>query len=125
MWNFWPPPPLAAFLIVVTGCNTSDGFYDILRGFLPFVLAAYSFGILPSILYVCAMEFWFQKGLHARCGLLCTVGLSSLLGIGAGFLIQLVIIQGLEITYFLSIGALVGAMIGFYVGRHQPASPSH
>jgi len=108
------PPPLAVLLILATGA-TSDRLSSVLLGFPYILLAAYAYGMLPSILYAVAMEFWFENRLHARCGALATVALSALLGAVAGFVIQSVLVQELTLTYFLPIGALVGLIIGIYI----------
>jgi len=117
------PPLLAAVLLLIR--DTSSPFSDKLLGFIPLLLFTYGFGIVPSFIYMVAMEFWFRSGLHARYGLFSTVGLSAVLGTGAGFLSFLFA----EWTGFLTqpdsfwlvwMGALVGLLIGFYVGKKQP-----
>jgi hypothetical protein len=118
------PPLLAAFLVVIfltiSGQN-GDGVLKTIIYFPGFVCVAYWFGLIPSLLYTIVMEFWSRKGLHARCGLLCTVGLSSLLGTGAALLLHLVVQDyGFGIRIFLPLGASVGCLTGYYVGRKQP-----
>ena len=116
------PPFLATLIMAAT--DRSDTFLMLLAGFLPLLLFAYAFGIIPSVLYALAMECWFHSGLRARCGLLCTVGLSGLLGAGAGWLSALL---GMSLGFFTKpddsslarIGLFVGLLIGFYVGRRQ------
>ena len=124
------PAPLAAVALLV-GSYKQDTLSDILLGFFPLVCAAYALGFIPSLLYTGAMELWFHLGLRARCGLLCTGILSSLLGAGAGFL-SAVLGSGAGFSesdrlYFLRIGAVIGLLIGFYVGRQQKpkAQPEH
>jgi len=120
------PPFLAAFLttiFITTTGRTGDSISDTVVRFPAFVCVAYMLGIVPSLLYMLAMEVWFRKGLHARYGMLCTVCLSSLLGTGAAFVIQLVL-QAITMgmSFLPSIGAFVGCLIGLYVGRQQPAN---
>ena len=111
------PPLLAALVISVN--KPGEDILDILLGFPVFVLAAYMYGVPPSVAYAVLMEFWFGMGLHERCGRICTVGLSSMLGMGAGYLIQL-IIPGGGMPLF-PVGGLIGLLIGTYlVCRGQP-----
>jgi hypothetical protein len=122
LFELLAPPFLAAILIITT--DTSDTFLGMLAGFLPFLFFAYAFGIIPSLIYMLAMEFWFQSGLRARCGFLCTIGLSCLLGVGAGFLsawlgIWLGFLTQPDNLHLARIGGIVGSLIGFYVGRRQ------
>lgn len=116
------PPPLAVLLLLVTG-RTSDSFLDIVIGLLPIIGAAYGLGIVPSIIYMGVMEFWFRWGLHTRFGLLCTVLLSGTLGAAAGFLIQLFLASSAGPSTLWWIGALVGLLIGVYVGRFELTIP--
>lgn len=110
------PSPLAAFLIIITR-STSDSLSGILLGFPFFVMTAYAFGILPSILYAFLMEVWFEKNLHSRIGLLATVVFSAILGAGSGFSIQAVALQETGFTYFTSIGGIVGLIVGLFLFR--------
>jgi hypothetical protein len=118
------PPFLGAFIFMVTGSG-SDTLADRVFYFLPFVLMAYAFCIIPSFLYMLVMELWFWLGLRARCGLLCTVLLSAFLGCGAGLVIEYVIdFHQILSTNFLWIGSLVGLLIGFYVSKQKTSSPN-
>ena len=110
------PDPLAAFCIVITR-STSDSLLDAALGFPIFVLTAYAFAILPSMLYAFLMEVWFEKNLHSRIGLLATVAFSAVLGATAGFAIQTVALQESGFTYFVSVGGIVGLIIGFFLFR--------
>jgi hypothetical protein len=116
------PAPLALVALLVTSYK-QDTLAGILLGFIPGVCAAYVLGFVPSLLYTGAMELWFHLGLRARCGFVCTGILSSLLGAGAGFL-SAVLGTGLGFSetdrlFFLRLGALIGLLIGLYVGREQ------
>jgi len=116
------PPFLGAFIFMVTG-NGSDPFLDRVFYFLPFLQVAYTFCIIPSVVYMSVMELWFWLGLRARCGLLCTVIFSAILGCGAGLVIEYVIdFQQILSTVLLWIGALVGILIGFYVSRQKTSA---
>jgi hypothetical protein len=120
--EFLAPPFLGAFIFTVTG-NGSDTLLDRVVGFLPFVVMAYIFCFVPSLLYTLVMELWFWLGLRARCGLLCTVALSAFLGCGAGFAIEYVIdFHQILSTILLWIGSLVGLLIGFYVSKQNTSA---
>ena len=109
------PPFLGAFIFTITG-NESGTLAETVAGFFPFVLVAYFFSVVPSLLYMLAMELWFWLGLHARWGLPCTAVFSAFLGCGAGLLIEYVLdFQKISCPLFLWIGSLVGLLIGFYV----------
>jgi len=113
------PPFLGAFILTFSGCG-SDTWPDRFLFFIPFLLAAYAFCIIPSLIYTVAMELWFWLGLRTRFGLLCTVIFSAALGCGAGLAIEFVIdFHQILSTVLLWIGALVGLLIGFYVGRQK------
>ena len=117
--EMFAPPFLGACMVMVRP-SAADNFHERFFGFLPLVVAAYTFAIIPSLLYTAAMELWFWLGLRARCGLLCTVIVSAALGCGAGLAIEYVI-DGQQIlsTVFLREGALVGLLIGVYVSRQN------
>lgn len=101
----------------------SETLSTILLGFLPLLFFSYLLGTIPAVLYTIAMELWFQSGLRARCGFLCTIGLSTCLGAGAGFLSgALGFWAGFtksDRLYLLLIGAFVGLLVGSYLGRKQ------
>src|ERR1035437_10206068 len=103
------PPVLAAVLVVLIH-PMPYRIEQILLGFPALVFAAYGFAFLPCLAYTAAMELWFLKGMHERCGSICTAGVSSLLGLAAGYLIQL-LIPGGGMT-LLPIGALDGLVVG-------------
>jgi len=109
-------PPLLGAIIVACSGRTADDVLHLIFGFPAFLIFAYAYGIVPSTVYAAVMEVWFRRGYHYRYGLASTVILSALLGLGAGFGIQLAV-QGTGTTYFLLVGLVVGLMIGFYVGR--------
>jgi len=120
------PPFLATIWLLITS-SKSETISDAILGFVPLLLFAYMFGVIPAILYTVAMELWFRFGLRARCGLLCTIGLSAFLGAGAGFLSAafgawIGFLIWPDCIHFLWIGAWIGLLIGFYVGRHQTAA---
>ena len=109
-------PPLLGAAIFTVGGFGSDTLVDRIMFFPFFLVFAYLYGILPTAAYAAVMELWFTQRLHIRCGLLGTTVVSSLLGLGAGFLIQLMA-QGAKISSLLPIGALVGLVIGLYLAR--------
>jgi hypothetical protein len=122
LFELFAPPFLAVLLLITT--DRSETVDEILTAFLPMLFFAYAFGIIPSLIYMLAMEFWFQSGLRTRFGFLCTIGLSGLLGVGAGFLSAwLGICFGSftqpDIYYLARTGAIVGSLIGFCVGKRQ------
>lgn len=112
------PSPLAALLIVITR-STSDSLATVILGFPMFVMLAYAFGILPSILYAFLMELWFEKNLHSRCGLLATMIFSGILGAAAGYAIQIFPVQDKGFTYFITIGGIVGLIVGSFLFRYS------
>ena len=124
-------PPLLAAVALVAVSYKQETLAGILLGFVPLVMAAYVLGFIPSLLYTGAMELWFRSGLRVRFGLLCTVLLSACLGAGAGFL-SAVFGAGLGFSeadrlHLLRLGAVIGLLIGFYVGRVRTptAQPEH
>ena len=117
-------PPFLAVLWMCVASRNSQTISEILLGFGPALIFAYAFGIFPALLYTCAMEFWFESGLRARFGLLCTAGLSAFMGAAAGFLSAAIgtlvgFLLRPDCLYFLRVGAFVGLLIGFLVGRQQ------
>jgi hypothetical protein len=110
------PSFLAAAIFTISGCG-SDNITDRFVFFPFFLVFAYLYGIVPSVVYAAVMEFWFKKRFHIhKYGLLSTAAVSATLGLGAAFLIQLVI-QGTKISSLLPIGTLVGLMVGLYLAR--------
>jgi len=109
------PPLLGAVIVACSGLTPDDALHTIF-GFPAFLLFAYGYGIIPSLVYAGAMEVWFRKGFHDKLGLASTMVFSGLLGVIAGFGIQL-LVQGVGVTYLLFVGLAVGLMVGFYVGR--------
>jgi hypothetical protein len=117
------PPFLATLWLVVISWK-AETISSVLLGFLPLLLFAYLFGIIPALLYTFAMERWFRSGLRVRFAWLCTAGLSALLGAAAGFLAAafgagIGFLIPSDCLHFLRIGAVVGLLIGVYVGRPQ------
>jgi hypothetical protein len=92
---------------------------------LPLLFFSYLLGTIPAVLYTIAMEFWFQSGLSARCEFryAVTIGLSTCLGAGAGFLSgALGFWAGFtksDRLYLLLIGGFVGLLVGSYSGRSR------
>ena len=120
------PPFLATVCLVVISFR-QESVSDIFLGFLPCLLFTYAFGIFPAFLYMVAMELWFHFGWRTRCGLLCTVGFSALLGAVAAYLAvafatHIGLLVGSDGFYFLPIGAFIGLLIGFYVGRKETSA---
>ena len=120
-------PPFLTTIWLLIASSKSEPISDAILGFLPLLFFAYMFGIIPALLYTVAMELWFQFGLRARCGLLCTVGLSAFLGAAAGCLSAgigalLAFLIPSDCINFLLIGAVDGLLVGFYVGRKQTSA---
>jgi hypothetical protein len=124
------PPLLAAFFIDVKSVFSVSSWIDlgmIFGGFIPLIFMLYLIGIIPSLIYMGLMEFWFRMGMHRCCGLFCTVILSAVLGWGAALLSGLILVwMGFlfmpDILAFSWFGILVGLLIGFYVGKRQVRS---
>ncbi len=115
------PPPLAVVIVLVSHPRSYRA-EDILTGLPALLFAAYAFALLPCLAYAAVMELWFAKGIQDRCGPLCTAGVSSLLGTGAGYVIQLLIPGGGIVL--LPIGALDGMLVGAYLAyRYRPKVP--
>ena len=118
------PPFLAAVLVNIFSSHESETLSVLVVGSFGLVWFAYVFGIIPAILYTVVMELWFQFGLRARCGLLCTIGLSAFLGALAGYLSAgigawLGFLIPSDCIHFSLFGIVVGLLVGFYVGRKQ------
>ncbi len=120
------PPFLATVCLSVISLR-QESISDVFPQFLPCLLLIYAFGIFPAFFYMVAMELWFHFGWRTRCGSLGTVGFSGLLGTVAAYLsvaslTHLGFLVGSEGFYFLPIGAFVGLLIGFYVGRKDTSA---
>jgi hypothetical protein len=127
LFELLAPPFLAAVWVSIFSSHESETLSVIVVGSLGLVIFSYMFGIIPAILYTVAMELWFQFGLRARCGLLCTVGLSAFLGALAGYLSAgigawLGFLIPSDCRHFALIGAVIGLSVGFYVGRKQTSA---
>jgi len=121
------PPFLAAVWVSIFSSHESETLSVILIGFPVLVMFAYFFGIVPAAIYAVAMELWFHRGFRGRFGLLCTAGWSGFLGAVAGYF-SAAIGSGLgflipsDCFYYLKVGAFIGLLIGFYVGRKQTSA---
>lgn len=120
------PPFLAAVWLAVASFK-SETILSTLAGFLPLLFFACLFGLIPSLVYALAMEIWFRSRLRRRFGLFCTVGFSSFLGAGAGFLATAIgALLGFlflsDCPHFSLVGAVIGLSVGFNVGRKQTSS---
>ena len=120
------PPFLATVCLVVMSFRQAS-LSDVFLGFLPSLLVTYTFGIFPAFLYMVAMELWFHFGWRTRCGLLCTLAFSAFMGAVAAFLSIALVTplagSGSDGFYlFMPIGAFIGLLIGFYVGRKETSA---
>ena len=121
------PPFLAAVWVTIFSSHESETLSDFLIGFPELVIFAYFFGLIPAAIYAVAMELWFHRGLRGRFGLLCTAAWSGFLGAVAGYF-SAAIGSGLgflipsDCFYYLKVGAFIGLLIGFYVGRKQTSA---
>ena len=120
------PPFLVTIWLLITS-SKSESISDAILGFLPLLCFAYIFGIIPGILYTVAMELWFRFGLSARCGLICTAGLSACLGAVAGFLsagigVLIGFLIPTDCWHFALIGVVIGLLIGICVSWRQTAA---
>jgi len=127
LFELLAPPFLAAVWVIVFSSHESETFSVLVVGSLGLVMFSYMFGIIPAILYTVAMELWFRFGLRARCGLICTIGLSAFLGAVAGFLsagigVLIGFLIPMDCGHFALIGAVIGLLVGFYVGRKQTSA---
>ena len=118
------PPLLAAVWVMIFSSHDSETLSDYLIGGPVLIMFSYVFGILPAGIYTFAMELWFRFGLRSRCGLICTVGLSSFLGAAAGFLSAgigalLGFLIPMDCRHFALIGAVIGLLVGICVGWRQ------
>jgi len=113
------PPPVAAVLLVATSPRPY-GLSDVLIGFPVLVATAYGLAFVPCVAYAAAMEFWFAGGMRERSGWVCTAGISSLLGLAVGCLIDWLIQGGGKAL--LLIGAADGLLVGAYLAyRYRPS----
>ena len=124
-------PPLLAAVALVAASFKQETLADVLFGFFPLVVAAYLLGFIPSLLCTGSMELWFCSGLCVRFGFLSTLLLSACLGAGAGLLSAVLGTRlgcsEADYLYLLQLGAFIGLLTGFYVGRAQTpaAQPEH
>jgi hypothetical protein len=123
--ELFAPPFLAALSVIIFSSHDSQTLYDWLVGGPVIIIFAYVFGIVPAGIYTFAMELWFGFGFRARCGLLCTIIFSALLGAGAGFLsagigVLLRFLISLDCERFSITGAVIGLLVGFCVSWKQP-----
>jgi hypothetical protein len=58
------PPFLATVWLLITS-SKSETISGAILGFIPLLLFAYMFGIIPAILYTVAMELWFARSVWA------------------------------------------------------------
>jgi len=120
-------PPFLAVMWLAVASFKSETILSTLAGFLPLLLFAYLFSIIPSLAYTLAMEIWFRSGLRSHFGIFSTAGFSSLLGSGAGFLAAAIgawlgFLIPSDCIHFASLGAVVGLLVGFYVDRKQTSA---
>ena len=121
------PPFLAVMWMAVASSIKGEPIFTILLACFPMLIFAYLFSIIPSLVYTLVMEVWFRLGLHTRLGLFCTAGLSSSLGAGAVFLAVIIGIWfghliGEDWRDFALMGAVIGLLVGLYVGRKQKSA---
>lgn len=116
------PAPLAVVLMTIIR-STPDRLVDILLG-LPIILSvAYLFAIIPSVCYAIIMEIWFHFTRHCTYSVLvtaATIGLSTVLLSGVGYIVQVLAFRELTISYLVPIGALDGMLLGIllcYISR--------
>jgi hypothetical protein len=122
------PPFLAA--LVMLAADKSDSPLDIVLGFFPSLIFFYGFGVIPSLVYGLLMELWFRSRLSARCGLFGSILLSGVLGAGAGFSAAWLgvcsgVLTQIDISFLVRVGAIVGLLLGFYVGQKQASADQH
>lgn len=87
--EFLAPPLLGTILFFISaGGGTNDSFQDAVSGFCKLCITAYIACIIPATIYAVAMEIWFHKGPCLRFGLVGTICLSTILGLGAGLFLM-------------------------------------
>jgi hypothetical protein len=120
-------PPFLAAMISAAGDKSSE-WYMIIAGFLPLLFFFYLLGTIPSVIYALVMEMWFYAHLRERCGVICTVAVSGLLGCVAGLGgawsgIWFGFLTRPDDVSLARIGAVVGLLVGFYVAdKHTIAA---
>jgi hypothetical protein len=108
------PPLLATFIVAIwQGKHFADNIQQAIIGFPVFVFFAYIYGILPCIGYAALMELWFSKGFNNGHSWIYTTTLSTLFGLTAGFLIQLLIPGGFMML--MPVGGVDGFLVGLYL----------
>jgi hypothetical protein len=118
-------PPFIATIITAMIAGAADSLIYRLAGFPVLLAFSYLYGIVPSAIYTAIMELWFENGYCSKYGLTITVALSGVLGLGAGFFVELLshpLTQSGWITCLLPVGFIAGVIVGFYVGRKQPST---
>jgi hypothetical protein len=91
---------------------TTSGFS--LRVFAVYLVVAYAFTILPSLGYAFIMERWLKRR-SVGSGAIGTIGVSTLVGLIAGFVVRLA--SEAPVTV---IGALVGLVLGGILALSAP-----
>jgi hypothetical protein len=120
-------PPFLAAMIAAAGDKSSE-WYMIIAGFIPLLFFFYLLGIIPSVIYALGMELWFFAHLRERCGLICTVAVSGLLGFVAGLGgawsgIWFGFLTRPDDVSLARLGIVVGLLVGFYVAdKHTIAA---
>jgi hypothetical protein len=121
--EFLAPPFLAVVWLTISSYK-SETIMSMVAGFIPLLFFACIFSLIPSLIYVMAMEIWFRSEFHSRLGFVCTACLSGFLGAGAGFSAAAIgswlgFLVPSDCIHFLRIGAVVGLLVGLYIGRKQ------
>lgn len=96
--------------------QTSDFSFRAFRGYL---LVAYVFAILPSLVYAFVMERWLKRRSVGDRAVVGTTVLSTLLGLAAGYAVHLA--SEAPVTL---IGALVGLILGAILSLGAPNEKS-
>ena len=115
IWTLLPPPLGFLTVLIYEALLTAHDFQGVAVGLfmLPLYLpAAYLVGGIPSVIYACAMEYWFRGRALQNWGVFGVVSFSTLLGSLAGYAIGWLGNR----TEFLTAGAIVGLILGWGSG---------
>ena len=115
------PPALGALSLVILDCPRK-GILEAIAWIPSYLVFAYLFATIPSILYAWTMELWFQRRLHHRFGSIATISFSAAVGTVVGAFLNIFLQFQLPLCLC---GGSVGALIGLYVTRNssKPLKP--
>jgi hypothetical protein len=90
---------------------------------LPYLVFAYAFALLPSLLYAFVMERWLRSRPLDAMRRLGAIGLLTLLGLGSGYIISWA--SEVPVTWIgVIVGLILGLILGLSAESRQKEKPS-